>query len=264
MNTSESCIIEPLPAFDGERRTYQGIAQPFATHAHDHYVFGIVREGERTLKLNDEVCSIHAGSLIVFNPGDVHGCEQISETLFAYDSLTVSRELLENARFKLPSEEETAPREAFLSVLALLDEAREDEALEALVAFVDTLEQAPELDRALTSPRNEQAAMRLHAHIVGHLAEPLSVSAFATEEGLSPCALIRAYKRAFSITPVQHVLSLRIEAACKLLAKGADIAHTAAELGFSDQAHLTREFKRRLGTTPAAYREMSRASEQNS
>lgn len=261
---NESCIIKPLPLFGGERRIYQGIAQPFSAHVHDHYVFGIVHEGERTLKLNNDIYPIHTGSLIVFNPGDVHGCTQTSTTLFAYDSFTVSRELLEDARFKLPRDEKTAPREAFLSLLALLDETRENEALEALVTFVDTLEQAPELDHISTSPRNEQAAVRLHAHIVGHLAESLSVSAFASEEGLSPCALIRAYKRAFSITPVQHVLSLRIEVACRLLAKGADIAHTAAELGFSDQAHLTREFKRRLGTTPAVYREMSRASEQDS
>lgn len=130
----ESCIIEPLPAFGGERRTYQGIAQPFAAHAHDHYVFGIVREGDRTLSLNGETRSIHAGSLIIFNPGDVHGCAQTGTTPFAYDSFTVSRELLEDARFKFPQEEDVASREAFLAVLRLLDEACEDEALEALVA----------------------------------------------------------------------------------------------------------------------------------
>lgn len=71
---NESCIIEPIPVFGGERRTYQGVAQPFVAHAHDYYVFGIVHEGERALKLNNDICSIHAGSLIVFNPGDVHSC----------------------------------------------------------------------------------------------------------------------------------------------------------------------------------------------
>lgn len=52
---NESCTIKPLPLFKGERRTYRGILQPFADHAHDHYVFGIVREGERELVLNGEL-----------------------------------------------------------------------------------------------------------------------------------------------------------------------------------------------------------------
>lgn len=260
---NESCTIEPLPLLGGERRIYRGITQPFAAHTHDHYVFGIVHEGERTLKLNDKTLSIRAGSLIVLNPGDVHSCTHMSVAPFAYDSLTVSRELLENTRFRISSNNVSTSRTAFLSILELLDKACENEALEALVAFVDTLEKTVEHDLALRSPHNEQAASRLHAHIVGHLAEPLSVSTFALEEGLCPYALIRAYKRAFSITPVQHALSFRIEAACKLLAKGASIADVATELGFSDQAHLTREFKRRLGTTPAAYRKMNEEGEQH-
>lgn len=55
---NESCTIKPLPLFKGERRIYRGILQPFADHAHDHYVFGIVREGERELVLNGELLRI--------------------------------------------------------------------------------------------------------------------------------------------------------------------------------------------------------------
>lgn len=77
-------------------------------------------------------------------------------------------------------------------------------------------------------------------------------------EGLSAYALIRAYRRRFHITPLQHLLSLRVECACRLLGEGASVADAAAETGFSDQAHLTRVFGQRIGTTPAAYRGMVR------
>lgn len=46
------CWIAPLPIIGGERRTYRGVAQPFAAHAHDHYVIGRVAEGERVLELS--------------------------------------------------------------------------------------------------------------------------------------------------------------------------------------------------------------------
>lgn len=58
----------------------------------------------------------------------------------------------------------------------------------------------------------------------------------------------------YSITPIQHLISLRTEEACRLLAAGELPAEVAREAGFADQAHLTRAFKQRMGTTPAAYR----------
>lgn len=52
-------------------------------------------------------------------------------------------------------------------------------------------------------------------------------------------------------------MALRVECACELLAEGAGPADVAAETGFADQAHLTRVFKQRMGTTPAAYGRMA-------
>ena len=83
------------------------------------------------------------------------------------------------------------------------------------------------------------------------------IYALAAAEGISEYALIRAYRRRFAITPLQHLMSLRVECACELLSEGAAPADVAAEAGFADQAHLTRVFKQRIGTTPAAYRRMT-------
>jgi AraC-like DNA-binding protein len=40
----------------------------------------------------------------------------------------------------------------------------------------------------------------------------------------------------------------------RLLRSALPIAEVAAEVGFSDQSHLTRHFKRLLGFTPGSYR----------
>lgn len=45
----------------------------------------------------------------------------------------------------------------------------------------------------------------------------------------------------------------RVDLACHLLLRGRTPAQAAAEAGFHDQAHLTRHFRRTLGTTPAAF-----------
>lgn len=257
---NESCTIKPLPLFKGERRIYRGILQPFADHAHDHYVFGIVREGERELVLNGELLHIKKDDILVFNPGDAHGCTQASESPFAYDSFTVAAEILDGERFDFPTNnDDDLPRKWLEEVFSLLDRHREEDALEAFVAFEQTLVAKPDMNPP--NPKHEEAAVHLYAHMLGHLAERISVGAFAKNEGISAYALIRAYKRMFALTPVQHQMAHRVDAACELLANGANASDAAAELGFSDQAHLTREFKKRIGCTPGSYAAMRKAGE---
>ena len=256
---NESCTIKPLPLFKGERRTYRGILQPFADHAHGHYVFGIVREGERELVLNGELLRIKKDDILVFNPGDAHGCTHISESRFAYDSFTVAAEILDGQRFDFPSNTDDLPHKQLEEIFSLLDRCREEDALEAFVAFEQTLVAKPNMNPL--NPKHEEAAARLYAHMLGHLAKRTCVEVFAENEGISAYALIRAYKRMFALTPVQHQMALRVDAACELLANGANVSDAAAELGFSDQAHLTREFKKRIGCTPGSYATMRKASE---
>lgn len=256
---NESCTIKPLPFFKGERRTYRGILQPFADHAHSHYVFGIVREGERELVLNGKLLRIKKGDILVFNPGDAHGCTQASESPFAYDSFTVAAEIFDGKRFDFPSNTDDLPRKQLEEIFALLDRCREEDALEAFIAFEQTLVAKPDVDPL--NPKHDEAAARLYAHMLEHLAERTNVGEFAKNEDISAYALIRAYKRMFALTPVQHQLALRVDAACELLASGANASDAAAELGFSDQAHLAREFKKRIGCTPGSYAAMRKASE---
>lgn len=46
---------------------------------------------------------------------------------------------------------------------------------------------------------------------------------------------------------MRYLTSLRVESAREALASGASCAEAALAAGFSDQAHLTRAFKERLG-----------------
>ena len=52
---------------------------------------------------------------------------------------------------------------------------------------------------------------------------------------------------------MRYLASLRVEAAREALAAGASCADAAWAAGFSDQAHLIRAFKERLGMTPGFY-----------
>jgi AraC-like DNA-binding protein len=87
-----------------------------------------------------------------------------------------------------------------------------------------------------------------------HLRDGVDLSEAAGRLGTGSSQLIRAFTREFGLPPHRYLTGRRIERARRLLLAGMPIADVATEVGFYDQAHLTRHLRRMLGTTPASYR----------
>jgi len=71
---------------------------------------------------------------------------------------------------------------------------------------------------------------------------------------ISPAHLVRSFTRRFGISPHRYLVGRRIDVARARLLEGQRSARVAADVGFHDQAHFTKHFKRHLGTTPGRYR----------
>lgn len=111
-------------------------------------------------------------------------------------------------------------------------------------------------ERHMLEPMQRQ---RLHDFVAEHLAHPIGLADLADAAGLSPSRLARGFKRDTGMTPYHYVLLARVQLAKKLLRTTTQpIAEIALACGFSHQEHLTRMFKREVGTTPAAYRRTTR------
>ena len=262
LDNDSLCLVRPVPAVGGELRFYRGMPQPFRPHSHDFLVIGLVAEGERLLVCNGESRLIAPGDLIVFGPGDVHGCRQQGEAPFSYISITASPCFLTAAKLRGPVVRDAGAARRFAALVRrLLGVANDGEGpANALASLLECLAGAelsklPDSSMGMTAV-HDAAARRAEALLRESLLESVDLRTMAAQEGISEYALIRAYRRRYSITPIQHLISLRTERACGLLAAGELPAEAAREAGFADQAHLTRAFKQRVGTTPAAYRKM--------
>jgi AraC family transcriptional regulator len=85
---------------------------------------------------------------------------------------------------------------------------------------------------------------------------PLTVSEIAACLGLSPGFFTRAFKAATGQTPHSYIIARRLSRARVLLRTGAmDLAGIAAACGFASHAHMTAQFRGRLGVTPRELRE---------
>ncbi|HEX4165686.1 MAG TPA: helix-turn-helix transcriptional regulator, partial [Bryobacteraceae bacterium] len=79
----------------------------------------------------------------------------------------------------------------------------------------------------------------------------------AERTGLSRSRLTRGFKAATGMAPYAWMMHVRVQRAQDLLSRnGQPIVKVALELGFADQSHFTKTFKRFAGVTP---REWQRA-----
>lgn len=122
----------------------------------------------------------------------------------------------------------------------------------ALAARISHLAQPPRPEAAaLADPRLSRAVDYIHAN----LGEDLSIAGMSLAAGLSPDRFARAFKAATGASPLQYVISVRIERAKVLLATTRHpVAEIAWRVGYEDVSRFTAHFKRRTGTTPARFR----------
>ncbi|HEV7704049.1 MAG TPA: AraC family transcriptional regulator, partial [Gemmatimonadaceae bacterium] len=84
---------------------------------------------------------------------------------------------------------------------------------------------------------------------------PPSLSTLAQDAGLGELAFARSFRKRYGCGVGAFVRAERVEMAKRALAESArTVSAIAAELGFADQAHLTRVFRDATGWTPAAFR----------
>ncbi|WP_227875994.1 helix-turn-helix transcriptional regulator [Kushneria konosiri] len=96
---------------------------------------------------------------------------------------------------------------------------------------------------------------RAAAFIRTNCLSPLSLEQVAHAAGCSRFTLIRGFRRDYGITPHAFLIDCRIRWGQRALRRGADIAETALNCHFADQAHFQRTFKRLTAATPRQYRQ---------
>ncbi|BAZ15339.1 AraC family transcriptional regulator [Calothrix sp. NIES-4071] len=101
-----------------------------------------------------------------------------------------------------------------------------------------------------------QARLRqITEYINEHSAENPSLMTMAEIVQMSPYYFSRLFKQSTGLTPHQYLLKCRTNQAKRLLkTTNLSIADIALQVGFVDQSHLNRHFKRHVGVSPSQFR----------
>jgi AraC family transcriptional regulator len=96
---------------------------------------------------------------------------------------------------------------------------------------------------------------RVRTFIEKNLHSNIDVRALSVVAQRSPAHFSRSFKQAFGEPPHAYLIKRRLERACHLMVTTSEtLSEIALSVGFADQAHLCRLFRRAYGQSPATWR----------
>lgn len=246
-----------VPGVDLMRARF--VRHRFAPHSHEVFAIGVLSAGAEDLRIGSETGRVTAGGVVMINPGVVHTGEPGGPDGWAY------RVLYPDVGVVAEVAGSNAP---WFTESVVYDEVAASAVLAAHVAAEsgDRLASSSALRHALAvlwsgyggrmpvaEPVENRVAEVVRDVLHERMADPPSLGELAEFAGVSQFGLVRAFRGRFGLPPHAYLTQQRIHAARALLDAGTPAARVAAEVGFTDQAHLSRHFRRFVGVTPGRY-----------
>ena len=270
-NTCEPSIDRwRVPGFEAvELHRGSDITQSHPRHWHEELYLCATLRGASYLLSRGTSLLIPRGTLAMVAPGEIHANRKIHCTLrclfLEFNGLRgVIEQFLERnipaLTFSSGLIEDQLVATKFLKVHRALEEDDAESAKADFVSFLSDLA-AHHSSPNILLPRtgNEASAVRQTKEFLdAHYAERVSLHQLARLTGLSAYHLHRSFCRSLGMPPHEYQLQMRITKAKSLLRLGCSISETASLVGFVDQSHFTRHFKRSVRVTPGRFLRQSK------
>lgn len=232
----------------------------FSRHTHDTFALGTIRAGAERLLIGTERHRIAAGGVVLLNPDVVHDGHPDPGDGCAYRVFYPAVDVVTDA---------TGSRSPWFAQAVVDDPAAAAVIRQAHVAAEsgDRLASGTLLMTTLatlwrgygggrrrpTTPAGRHAVEVVRDLLHERIVDPPSLAELAAEVGTGQFAVLRAFRARFGMPPHAYLNQLRVRRACALLDAGTPAAQVAVAVGFADQSHLSRHFRRVVGVAPGRY-----------
>ena len=244
----------------------------FTTHeypllTHEALVIAMTELGGSIVRSRGQIEQATPSTLFVSNPGEPHAGRMGWSERWRYRSMYLTREALAEVAGGLGLHEVPyftsnilADRDlidAFLAMHMAIEEGRDVfRERELLIATFGTLFQRHGGGRGIRidmAPRDRTLLDRVKDRMQAEYVRELRLEELAVEVGLTTFQPIGLFKRTVGMTPHAYLTQVRLNVACRHLARATPLAEVASDAGFYDQSALTKHFKRCYGITPLQF-----------
>ncbi|WP_244852842.1 AraC family transcriptional regulator [Bacillus sp. J14TS2] len=245
------------------------IDHAFSKHAHSEFAIGVIENGVEGFHHKGETRFGMKNNLVVINPEEIHTGYSAQNGGYTYRMIYPEKTLIEKM---LGIENATDKSHLFFKQVIMTDPEivhlfldlhytleysnSELEQKEKFLLFFNVLlegfaERSLRHIKGFSLP--QQRIRRVKDYIHEYYHENITLSELSKITGLSEYQFARTFTKQCGISPHVFLSQVRIENAKKLLEQGFAISEAAVDVGFVDQSHFSRRFKKALGITPGQY-----------
>lgn len=241
-------------------------------HTHNCAEMFYVVSGRGQFRIEDKVYPVAANDLVVINPYVMHTETSLDLSPMEYivlgiDALELTGDRRQSSQFYF-----TNFRNGDVQFY-LRDMLREMDAKPAgyeavcqgiLNILVQKLRRNPDFSADLSAPipqvSKESAIVR--RYIERHFKENITLDILAEAAHINKFHLAHLYSKDYGVSPISHLLSLRIQESRYLLqSTDLPLAQIARITGFSSPSYFSQSFRRAEGISPTEYRQRLRTGE---
>ncbi|WP_222853798.1 helix-turn-helix transcriptional regulator [Fodinicola acaciae] len=244
---------EPLDLFDARFKRGH-----FTMHSHDEYSIGVCLDGVELIRHRGQLHRLGPGTVVVIEPGEPHTGGPADAAGFAYRVMYPAIGMFANETPHFADLIQYDPQLAEQFRVAHESLSRGDDRIEAESRLTAALAELV-ARHAKTAPPAQpriggRTARLVMARLEDQIVAPPTLTDIADDLGLSRFQVVRGFRDTVGMPPYAWLAQRRVAKARVLLAGGARPSEAAARVGFADQAHMTRWFRRVIGVTPGTYR----------
>ncbi|MEM7573143.1 MAG: AraC family transcriptional regulator [Bacteroidota bacterium] len=230
----------------------------FPIHSHEEISLTLVRSGYETTQANGQELLAPGGSISLTRAGVLHANPNSYGSPYDFTTYYLSPDLIQFLRPGKTLDNQVIHHPfLFEQFCRWSEEQHSTEILQQLLCTL--LDDYGQLQNRTT---NDHLSPELFAEVIAFIDQQLErrimLEELARIAKLSPFHFARRFKLTKGISPLQYITLRRIDHAKKMLRSGHPITDTAYALGFFDQSHFHRFFRRYTGLTPGTFSQASK------
>ena len=236
-------------------------------HTHNHMELFYIVGGKGQFLIQDQLYPVNANNLVIINPNVTHTEVSLNAQPLEYIVLGVEGIELKpgdtaGGQFSILDQFESVEISGCLRNILREMELKNTGYEDVCQAYMEILIIRLMRNTALAIPAEPQtvsanrqcAAIRRYIDL--HFKEPLTLELLAEEGHMNKYYLSHAFKREYGISPINYMISRRIEESKYLLAEtDLSLSQIAQLLGFSSLSYFSQVFRKTQSLSPMEYRQ---------